>query len=207
MTVQVLDEFRGFGVEYDERKNPFFRKIILENLALLQSKQLGKKLLDLIAGAGPQSRGDFPLGVNVVCRPFSMTYVESGQKLVYSQGSTERDALAASHHPKHNIQGCRFYKYGSSSNKCVDAMQDDKNGTVCHIDFANTQVQESNGEITWPHIVLAHELIHSYHCLYGLHAGSQEEAKTTGIDGYESEEFTEQAFRREFGLSERKGYG
>lgn len=205
--VQALDEFRGFAVEYDETKNPFFRKIMLENLTLLQSKPLGKKLLGLIADANPQSRGGFPVGINVVCRPYTMNYIQSGKKLAYSPGSAVRDTLESSAHPKHNIQGCRFHKYGSSLNKAVDPGQNDKNGTVCYMDFANTQVMESNGERTWPHIVLAHELIHSYHCLYGLHAGADEEKKTTGIDGYEGEELSEQAFRGVFGLPVRKGYG
>lgn len=205
--VQILAEYGGFAVEYDQTKNPYFKSIMLENLTLLQSKDLGRKLLKLIKDATPQSRGSFPLGVNVVCRPFQMQYIQSGQKLAYSAGSAVRDTLAASAHPKHNVQGCRFHKYGSSLNKAVDPAQNDKNGTVCYMDFANTQVMESDGTPTWAHIVLAHELIHSYHCLYGMHAGAEEEKKTTGIDGYEAEEFTEQAFRAVFDLPARKGYG
>lgn len=203
----LLSGFPGFAVAYDSSANPFFKAIMVENLTLLKRVALGEKLLKLIGDAAPQSRGDFPAGVNVMCRPYKMRYVQSGNKLTYSKGSDQLDDLAPSAHPAHNIKGCPFHKYGSSRNLAVDQTQTAKNGTVCYMDFANNQVLESNGAITWPHIVLAHELIHSYHCLYGMHAGADEERKTTGIDEFSDEEFSENAFRAAYKLPRRNAYG
>lgn len=204
---KTIKGFAGFGIEYDSSANPYFGAIMTENLTLIQSKDLGKKLLKLIGEAKPASRGDFPVGVNVLCRPYKMTYVQSGNKLAYSPGSDKRDALVPSSHTAHNIKDCPFHKYGSSRNMAVDQSQTAKNGTVCWMDFSNAQVLESNGAITWPHIVLAHELVHSYHCLYGIHAGSEEEKKTTGIGDYADEEMSENGFRAAFGLPIRQAYG
>ena len=208
--VEKLDGFPGFAVEYNSSKNPFFKAIMIENLTLLKSKRLGRQLLRAIAKAKPKSRGDFPAGVNVVCRPYMMRYVQSGQKLdvMYDEAGAEvllgLKPSAAAHH---NVTDCLFHKRGSSLNKAVDNSQTAKGGTVCYMDFSNAQVMESNGAMCWPHIVLAHELIHSLHCLTGTHADSDEEIKTTGIGKYADEPMSENAFRKEFGLSLRESYG
>ena len=202
--------FPGFGVEYDETKNPYFKMIMVENLRLIASKPLGKQLLDSIAAAKPASRADFPSGVNVMCQPVKMHYFESGQKPQWSYGadySKNLVGMAPSSHPKHNIKGCPFHISGTSFNEAVDQSQTAKGGTVCRMAFSNAQIIETTGAVCWPHIVLAHELIHSLHCLTGTHAGENEEAKTTGIGDFASEAMSENAMRKAFGLPERASYG
>ena len=202
-----LAGFAGFGVDYSAASNPYFEMIMIESLTLIQSVALGKELLDLIRDAKPASRADFPNGVNVMCKPYPMKYVQSGFKLAYSPGSANLDTLAPSSHAAHNIKDCPFHGYGSSRNMAVDQLQTSKGGTVCYMEYANTQVLASGGTITWPHIVLAHELIHSYHCLYGIHADAKEKPQTSGIGEYANEHMSENGFRKAFKLPPRLTYG
>lgn len=44
----------------------------------LQSVPVGKSLLSSIQNAKPTSRGDFPLGINVMCVPSAMMFTRSG---------------------------------------------------------------------------------------------------------------------------------
>jgi hypothetical protein len=64
----------------------------------------------------------------------------------------------------------------------------------------------TKGEKTDPYIVLAHELIHSLHCLEGTSANTDEELWTTGIDKYANNQMSENAFRTAFGLPLRTQY-
>jgi len=202
--------FPGFGVEFDEAKNPFFKSIMLENLRLIQSKPLGSALLKQIAEAKPKSRGDFPAGINVMCQPTSITYTQSGQKpqFLYDENGTRSvTGMAASNHPRHNIEGCSFHISGTSHCNAVDQSQTTSGGTVCYMAFSNAQIIETTGAVCWPHIVLAHELIHCLHNLTGNNADKDEEIRTTGIGKYADEAMSENALRREFGLPERQSYG
>lgn len=223
--IETLNGYPGFAVEYDSAKNPYFKSIMVENLTLLSSKELGKELLKGIAEANPITRGDFPKGINVICQPYMMQYVQSGQKLDVMYGESGNEivlGMKPSTNESHNVKrttdaskvglktwknNCLFHKRGSSLNKAVDNTQTTKGGTVCYMEFSNAQVMESNGAMCWPHIVLAHELIHSLHCLTGTHADSDEEIKTTGIGQYATERMSENAFRAAFKLGLRDAYG
>lgn len=220
-----LEGFKGFAIEYDQSANPFFEKIMIENLSLLQSKSLGRKLLRRIGRATPKARADFPIGIHVICRPYMMQYVQSGSRLrteVKLDGSEVAYAMSPSSEEHHNVKrleesqsagwetwrkSCSFHKRGSSLNKAAVPPEMSKGGSVCFMDFSNAQVMESNGAMCWPHIVLAHELIHSLHCLRGEHANENEERKTVGMDEFADEELTENAFRVAFGLDPRDAYG
>lgn len=211
MAVTPLPGFPGFAVEYNPADNPYFKSIMVENLAKLKTVALGKELLKLIGDAKPGSRGTFPNGINVICRPFKARYIQVGFKPAYAPGETggTRSAMAPSAHPAHNVAGSNFHCYGSSLNMAVDQTETavGKRGTVCYMDFSNAQIIASGGEKAYPHIVLAHELIHSYHCLYAIHADSEEERKTTGIGAYANERMSENGFRKAFNLPLRAAYG
>jgi hypothetical protein len=54
--------------------------------------------------------------------------------------------------------------------------------------------------------VLAHELIHSLHCLNGVQAGENEELWTTGLGAYADEPMSEQKFRAAFAIGDQLQY-
>ena len=119
-TISVLPEFPGFAVQYDSASNPFFSAIMVENLRKLKSVALGKSLLEQIAAAQPKHRGTFPLGVNVMCVPFHMRYIESGFRTTstYIDNKQVLDGMKPSPNKEHNPDGCPFHKVGSSLCRC-----------------------------------------------------------------------------------------
>ncbi len=73
--------------------------------------------------------------------------------------------------------------------------------------FTNVQVVTRRGEKAEPYVVLAHELIHSLHCLQGIKMdGRDEELWTTGLGKYENNPMSENVFRAQFGLAKRQRY-
>lgn len=205
-TVAKLPTFPGFGVKYDEAKNPFFGAIVTDNLTILKGCAVGKKLLKLIEDATPKSRSDFPAGINVMCVPKEVAFVQSGFKTAWVTGGTTK-TLEASKDAKHSPDGCPFYIVGGSQNAPVDATATKgAKGTVCIMHFSNVQVITTKNEATHPFIVLAHELIHSYHCLYGIRKTTDEELWTTGLGIYSTEPISENVFRTELGLKLRVDY-
>lgn len=223
-TRKVLPEFPGFAVEYDINANPFFEPIVVESLRKIKSVAVGKSLLSRIAVANPQYRGDFPDGINVILTPMvnGMQYNQSGfkpQKEWLEQGAFKvtgmTPSLASGHNLKRTVTkngneeeiDCPFWKDGTSANLAVDpSFTNGGRGTVCMVRFSNAQFMTSKGEPCAAFIVLAHELIHSMHCLEGTHAGSDEELWTSGEGKYEGDPMTEAAFRRAFGLAKRAAY-
>ena len=208
---QPLDAFPGFGVLYDPTKNPYFRLIMVENLKRLQSVAVGKSLLSAIQNAKPASRKDFPLGINVICKPTAMMFTERGMNVIkthQADGTITMDGMKISPNPAHSPAGCPFWKAGGgSANEAVDqTTADNGSGTVCVMFFTNVEIMTSKGEKTDPYIVLAHELIHSLHCLEGTRAKTDEELWTTGIDKYASNPMSENAFRSAFGMPLRTKY-
>lgn len=220
--ISVLPEFKGFAAEYDPNSNPFFEAICVDNLRKIKTVELGKQLLAGIENATPQSRSTFPLGVNVILRPLlnGMQYNQSGLKPLKNWGATgapfKLAGMVKSEHPGHNLTrkqengavvDCPFWKDGTSANEAVDKSATiNKKGTVCHVTFSNAQFMTSKGESCVSFIVLAHELIHSLHCLQGVHAGDQEELLTSGEGVYSDEPMSEAAFRNAFGMKKRSAY-
>lgn len=200
--MEVLPEFTGFAVRYDPGANPFFKAIMVENLRMVGSVAAGATLFKLIADAAPKSRSDFPTGVNVMCVPKPIKYVQSGFKP--SMGGT----IAASDDNRHVApNGCNHYIVGSSLNAALDpTASENGNGSVCKMMFSNAQFITSQGETARPYVVLAHELIHSYHCLYGIKKAKDEELWTTGLGIYKDDALTENVFRAQFNLAPRVAY-
>ncbi len=208
---QAVDAFPGFGVRYDPAKNPYFLLILVDNLKKLQSVAVGKSLLSSIQNAKPTSRGDFPLGINVMCVPSAMMFTQSGFSAIktYRDDHTFTvDGMRSSASPAHSPAGCPFWKAGGgSANEAMDpTAQSNGTGTVCRMFFTNVEIMTTKGEKTDPYIVLAHELIHSLHCLEGTSAKTDEELWTTGIDKYANNPMSENAFRTAFGLPLRTQY-
>ncbi|MFT8243341.1 hypothetical protein [Roseomonas sp. BN140053] len=208
-----LAEFPGFAVRYDLSANPFFKPIVLENLRKLQTVELGKTLLRRIGRAAPRQRGDFPVGINVMVKPQKGKFSQAGYQFAFGQGVP--NPTPAYNPTMQSDDGgtprkCPFCVVGGSANAAVDVMAaQDGTGTVCNMLFTNTQVITSKGEATQPFLVLAHELIHSYHCLYGVRApdGDDEELKTTGVGRWAgTKHVTENHFRKQFGIKLRVDY-
>ena len=207
--ISALPEFPGFGIRYDPDLNPFFRSILLDNLAMLTRVRTGRTLLRVIAQASPIHRANFPLGVNVVCQPLGMafTITQTGHKVVHGEAMLKSGADQHNPESTDSDRECAFYRSGKGSlNAAVDPSQSSQGGSVCVMTFTASQVLTSKGEISYPFIVLGHELIHSYHCLYGLHKGSNEEKWTTGIGQFSDEPMSENGLRREFKLPPREDY-
>lgn len=210
MITEKLPDFPGFGVRYETSSNPFFKPIMIENLRKIQECDLGKQLLKLIGDAKPASRADFPGGINVMCMPHAYVYTQAGFKkdVVYGDGGKKTVlGITKSDDPKYAPKGCPFYGGDSSFNKCIDIMSaGNGQGTVCEMHFSNAQIMTSKGEKTVPFVVLAHELIHSYHGLYGIRKDTGEEEWTTGIGAFEGEPISENAFRSQMNMQPRKDY-
>jgi hypothetical protein len=169
---ELLPDFEGFSVQYDPTKNPFFKAIMVDNLRKLQTVSVGKTLLKEIAEAYPRSCGDFLPSVNVRCVPTQINYTQSGFKRSVNWGdggSFTVTGMSATDDPKFALKGCPFHIAGSSANAALNAMAStNKTGSVCTMKFSNAQLVTGKGERADPYIVLAHELIHSLHCLKGV---------------------------------------
>ncbi len=107
-----------------------------------------------------------------------------------------------------NNPGQRFNYVGEGScnENANQAHVSDGKGTVCMMAFDSAQMMTRGGASTTPFIVLAHELIHSYHGLYGIHKGDKEEQWTTGIGEFKNERMSENGFRGAFKMSLRESY-
>ena len=209
--VQPLADFPGFAVLYDPTANPFFRPIIVENLRKLKSVAVGKSLLSSIAAAEPRSRDIFPVGINVMCKPTKMNFTQSGFKreVLYGDGGKQTvTGMSPDARPQFSPQGCPFWMAGGSANEACDTKAaTNTQGSVCYMHFSNVQVMTRKGEKADPYIVLAHELVHSLHCLQGITMdGKDEELWTTGIGKYSNNSMSENAFRSAFGCPPRNTY-
>jgi Effector protein len=206
--VEVLAEFRGIAVKYDPAKNPFFKPIVTDNLRKITSCDAGQKLLELIADASPRSRADFPGGINVMIVPQAVSFVQSGHKAAFYTGGGMNKTLQPSADPRHSPKGCPFYIVGGSQNAAKDPVATTNGqGSVCDMYFTNVQVVTTKGEATYPFIVLAHELIHSYHCLYGIKKdGSDEELWTSGLGTFADEKLSENVIRDQLKVKPRIDY-
>ena len=210
MAFEELAGFPGLAVRYDPAEHPYFKQIVIENLTLLRGKDIGMQLLREIATARPASRGDFPDGINVVLEPFTLHYAPAGhslQKFYDLDGNESVTGVRPSDNPLASPPGCRFHIQGTSANVAVDPAASNLGGTVCRLRFSNAQVMQVDGAPCWPHITLAHELIHALHSVTGRRHDTDEENWTTGVGAYAAEPMCENAFREAFGLPRRDRYG
>ncbi|HEX8716862.1 MAG TPA: M91 family zinc metallopeptidase [Gemmatimonadaceae bacterium] len=207
--VENLAAFPTISVQYDPAANPFFRPIVVEALDRINSCAAGKQLLKNIAEAKPASRADFPQGVNVMVMPQPVSFVTSGYKQAWVPGGGMTKTLEKSPDPRHvAANGCPFYILGGSLNAAKDpSASTNKTGSVCKMLFTNVQVVTTNGEKSQPAIVLAHELIHSWHCLTGIKKdGPDEEQWTTGLGKFATEPLCENVIRTQLGVQPRNAY-
>ncbi|MBW2414721.1 MAG: hypothetical protein JRG76_09465 [Deltaproteobacteria bacterium] len=212
----LLGNFRGFAVRYDEQQTPWFRIGVEEALKKISSVTLGKELLKLIADANPHSRVGtdgvaFGTGINVIVFPQdNRSFMQSGFKPAFlpNDYSGRKDGMQATPQAAFNNPGHRFTYVGTGScNANADTMSgSDGKGTVCEMAFDSAQMMTRSGESTNPALVLAHELIHSYHGLYGINKGDKEEHWTTGIGQFKNERMSENAFRALFRMKLRTSY-
>lgn len=219
--VTLQSQFDGISIEHIEHETPFFAAGVNEALALIASKPLGRALLDLVKMASPQGGtwgATVPPGTKVLIKPqANRRFMESGFKPDWLPGAVAgptgivpKDGMSATANPSHNVPARPFTYLGEGScNKGNDtSCSSDKRGTLCELYFDSAQMLTSKGDATTPFIVLAHELIHSYHNLYGIVKGdgAEEEKCTTGLSPYQNDEFTENAFRKAFGMALRAAY-
>jgi hypothetical protein len=212
---EKLQEFPAFYVEYDQHEVPFFKATLLEYLRKINGVAEGRTLLAKIAQATPAVRNDFPPGVNVKCVPQRMYYTAFGVNTLLSRGA-DNSVVSITARPILELDVdvnrggvCRFKNWSTGSqNVGRDPVAGGGGGgCVCLMRFANGQAITKFGETAPAFIVLAHELIHSWHHLYGIAKdGRAEEEWTTGIGEYTNSPMTENAFRRAFRLSPRERY-
>ncbi len=213
-----LQEFPGFGVQYDPSAKPFFVSNVLEDLRRISSKEIGRELLKLIAQARPRARSappnaneeakkiKFSKGINVVMVPTSVQFTQSGYKMDWTGRGMEK-SLKPSTRAEHNLDNCPFHIAGGSCAEALNIMAaGDGTGTVSIMKYTNAQIVTGKGEATSSFIVLAHELIHSLHHVTGTRKENDEELWTSGIGIYSDELMTENTFRKMFGLPPRVAY-
>nr|WP_076588712.1 M91 family zinc metallopeptidase [Vibrio ostreicida] len=200
-----LRGFPGFAAKFDANEHPYFREIMEENLRKLKSVAAGKALLSEIQAARPVVRGSFPPTVNVMCVPTHINFTQSGFKRLVHYDMNYKEhvtGISPSKQAKFAPKGCPFWMAGGSHNAAADPKAATNSfGSVCFMHFSNVQVMTRKGEKADPYVVLAHELIHSLHCLQGTTIdGKDEELWTTGLGKYADNPMSENAFRRQFGV-------
>jgi hypothetical protein len=183
----------GIKLQYEEGSNPFFEVIAKEALALISSTPVGARLLAGIGLASPKVNDGLPAGCNVLIMPTT-------ERKFYDKSyrTVPNDA-------RHMVPSA----LSGSCNAAVSPVDGEKttSGSACKLFFNNTIRMTSKGETTYPFIVLAHELIHSLHCVTGTKLdGQAEELKTVGLAAYSGEAITENKIRGEHGLPLRTQY-
>jgi hypothetical protein len=221
----VLPEFPGFAVQYDPAVKPYFHANVVQDMRIIASRPIGVDLLGRIAKATPRTRTArasqseykrsiiFPDGVNVVVVPSAMGYVQGGYKMDFGVGSDIKNAMVKSTNALHNLltregKPCRFHTgEGGSAAEALGDGDTDGTGTISLMKYTNAQILTGKGEHTHSFIVLAHELIHSYHHVCGIkNKSGKEEQWTTGIGEFQDAPMSENAFRDAFGIGRRNNY-
>jgi hypothetical protein len=153
----------------------------------------------------------FDISINVIIMPNVVRYMQSGHMEVFGE-------MVESRNPAHNPPRGAFWRRAGTGAE-TEALDDEAAskpgfGSKAVIRFSNAQMSSSLE--TPPFIVLAHELIHAVHHLYGVRWDGQEEDRTTGtgnFDGGRSGKgpgirplLSENELRREAGLPLRRSY-
>jgi len=145
----------------------------------------------------------FGISTMVIILPMEIEYVQSGY--------LKFGGMRPSANPQHNPDA-PFYRRGTGASTealDLDAAGQMNRGSKAVIRFSNAIM--SSGLSTPPFIVLAHELIHAQHYLFGARydARDDEENRTTGVgkfSGRMEPMVSENRLRREAGLPPRHAY-
>jgi hypothetical protein len=153
----------------------------------------------------------FDISVNVIIMPIVVRYMQGGYREVFGE-------MVESSHPGHNPSRGAFWRRAGSGAQ-TEALDNDAAskpgiGSKAVVRFSNAQM--SNSLETPPFIVLAHELIHAVHHLYGVRWDGQEEDRTTGTGNFDGGRsgrgpgirplLSENELRREARLPIRRSY-
>ncbi|HEV2492958.1 MAG TPA: M91 family zinc metallopeptidase [Terriglobia bacterium] len=196
----------GIFIRYEPTQNPYFAVIVIEALKNIKTTATGTKLLKKISAAAPSSvPADFPGGCKVLILPTTeRIFIPQGFRRAFGElVANPGDKSKRPFNPTKLSGSCAY----ASDVKSAQVAAGKGGGSGSTLEFNNTVTMTSRGETAHPFIVLAHELIHAYHALYGTRKdGPAEELWTTGIQGYEDEEITENKIRKEAGIPERAEY-
>ncbi len=200
--------------------SPSSEASFFDDLIQIQSRPLGADLLADIARARPKVRSvtegspeekaiQFSKPINVIARRTRINFVQSGYKLEYGDGN-DRDPTGLIADPRRGIPNRRVYRTGLGCYAKAGDSDAADNGTrsVSLIYYSNAQLFTGQGEDTFSFVVLAHELIHALNHVQGtrLRDGGAEELRTTGLNQYANERYSENAFRQAFLLPGRNAY-
>jgi hypothetical protein len=212
-----LTTFPGVGIQHEVKTGErlFFYDSTKADLQKLASRPIGKQLLKSIESATPTVRSTasctnhetksvtFSPGVNVAIIPLDINYIQSGHKSAFVPGGIER-TLVRSSMEVHNPADCSFYQNRTATTEAADIQSaEDGRGSVCVVRFSNAYTKTINGSLSPSYIVLGHELIHALHLMTGHRNPDDEEVCTIGLGVYSRDQFTENALRREHGLTLR----
>jgi hypothetical protein len=209
--IEMLPEFGMIAAKYDPKKKPYFLYQLTQDLRTIATCTAGHVILEMIKMARPRFRSDFPPSINVMCVPVevegqdTVTFVQPG----YAQIGDEKGNTTLMATGKPQVEGCPWRHKGGSCNIALNLKNaENGTGTVCTLEYTNAQVRTNLGETTYSFIVLAHELIHSQHCLWGIRKKTEgdEELCTTGLEPYEKESLTENKVREQLKVARRVRY-
>lgn len=201
-----LPSYPGIVLRYVPEESPFFEKIVLEALKRIKALPTGAKLLALISKANPEADGaddpEWPseFGCRVlIVPPTERVFIQDGYRRMFGN-------LV----PTGRV-GNRPFNPTPLSGSCNNAIDQGRagngKGSIARLAFNNTVMKTSGGEVAYPFVVLAHELIHAYHTLYGIKKdGRDEELCTTGIGAFATEELSENKIRGDANLPLRTKY-
>jgi len=209
-------EFRGVDIQVPRsmQNRETFVLNIRECLQHIRRFPSGDILLNQIKYARPQAVSPrnaqseetrslkFGISTMVVIVPMAVEYVQSGYLMF--------GGMVPSSNPQHNPVG-RFYRRGGASTEALDldAAGMIGVGSKAVIRFSNAIMP--SGINTPPFIILAHELIHAQHYLFGVRHDPSivEENRTMGVGKYDTylrPLVSENQIRREAGLPIRIAY-
>jgi hypothetical protein len=213
-------EFPGFGgigvqVPRSMATRETFALNVWECLKQIRRLPSGDILLNQIKLARPQAVSprdahnketralQFDISTMVIIMPMEVEYVQSGY--------VKFGGMMPSTNPQHNPDAPFYRRGGSASTEALDldAAGQMGVGSKAVIRFSNAIM--SSGLNTPPFIVLAHELIHAQHYLFGVRYASSEdeENRTSGVgkfDRHLKPLVSENQLRREAGLPARRAY-
>lgn len=205
MPIYKSSEFKGFGFNYDQSQQPFFKAIVKENLRLLNTLPTGKLILSAIRKAKPANRSNFPDGINVMLQP-PLTRGWSTPGLGATSGKiTDQKKYDDFQQGKGKlIPGISAKTQVQEEDKKTAA---DGTGSVATLFYSNNEMLSDTGTWFIPHITMGHELIHCLHSLLGEMDpdNRKEEYKTVGMKGYAGT-YTENMLRADANYPQRTKY-
>lgn len=205
MPIYKSSEFKGFGFNFDQSQQPFFKAIVKESLHKLSVLPTGKLILKAIAKATPAHRGNYPKGINVMLQP-PLGRDWSTPGLGAKSGKiTDQKKFDDFQGGKGKLIPGITAKTQVQEESRVKAS--DGTGSVSTLFYSNTEILSDTGSWFIPHITMGHELIHCLHALLGETDPDNrlEEYKTVGMKGHAGT-YTENMLRAEAGFPQRTKY-